>query len=63
MKKIILKVKQFIADENGVTALEYGLLAALIGLVIVGAVTTLGQNIEQVFTTIATALSTATTPA
>ena len=34
---------QFLLEEEGATALEYGLLAALIAAVIIGAVTTLGQ--------------------
>ena len=56
VKKLILEVKKFVADEDGVTAIEYGLLAALIGTVIVGVVTTLGENLVTVFTTIANAL-------
>jgi pilus assembly protein Flp/PilA len=40
-------------DEKGVTALEYGLIAALIAVVIIGAVTTLGGNLSTTFTNIA----------
>ncbi len=40
-------------DTRGVTMLEYGLIAALIAAVCVGAVTTLGTNINNEFTTIA----------
>ena len=36
-------------DEKGVTALEYGLIAALIAVVIIGAVTTLGTNLSATF--------------
>ena len=36
-------------DEKGVTALEYGLIAALIAVVIIGAVTTLGTSISATF--------------
>jgi pilus assembly protein Flp/PilA len=43
-------------DRKGVTALEYGLIAGLIAAVIVGAVTTLGTNINGVFNNIATAM-------
>jgi len=39
-------------DEQGVTALEYGLIAALIAVVIITAVTTLGSNLSSTFTTI-----------
>src|SRR3546814_3334617 len=36
MKNLMLKVKQFVQDEEGVTAIEYGLIAALIAVVIIG---------------------------
>lgn len=35
--------------ESGATAIEYGLIAALIGVVIIGAVTTLGEGLETTF--------------
>lgn len=41
-------------SKRGVSAIEYGLLAALIALVIITAVTTLGTNLKTVFTEIAT---------
>jgi pilus assembly protein Flp/PilA len=40
-------------SERGVTAIEYGLLAALIALAIIGAVTLVGTNLSTTFTTIA----------
>ena len=40
-------------DEKGVTALEYGLIAALIAVVIIGAVTTLGTNLGTTFSNVA----------
>ena len=40
-------------DKHGVTAMEYGLIAALIAVVIIGAVTTIGTNLTATFTTIA----------
>ncbi len=49
-------VRTFIADEDGVTALEYGMIAALIAAVIVSAVTDLGENVFTVFDNIAKAL-------
>lgn len=52
MSKFTSAVKTFVADENGVTALEYGMIAALIGAVIVGTVQTLGTKIESAFNTI-----------
>ena len=49
-------VSRFMADESGVTAIEYGLIAALIAIVIVGAVTTVGSSLSGVFSTVATSL-------
>jgi pilus assembly protein Flp/PilA len=45
-----------VRDRRAVTALEYGLIASLIAVVIIGAVTTLGTNLSTVFTAVATAL-------
>lgn len=50
---------RFAQDESGATAIEYGLIAALISVVIIGAVSMLGGTLESVFTTIDTKLSTA----
>lgn len=59
MSTVISAVRTFIADEDGVTALEYGMIAALIAAVIVGTVTTLGTKISGVFDTIAKVLPSA----
>jgi pilus assembly protein Flp/PilA len=40
-------LSRFWADEAGATAIEYGLIVALIGLVIITAVTTLGANLNK----------------
>jgi pilus assembly protein Flp/PilA len=45
-------------DTAGVTAIEYGLIAGAIAVVIIGAVTTLGTDISGKFTAISTALTT-----
>ncbi|HEV8313917.1 MAG TPA: Flp family type IVb pilin [Burkholderiaceae bacterium] len=52
------RIRLFVADEQGVTAMEYGLIAALIAVVIIGSVTTVGQNLDAVFAYIATQLKT-----
>jgi pilus assembly protein Flp/PilA len=52
----MLKVNNFLSDESGVTAIEYALIAALIAVAIIGAVTTVGTNISGTFNTIATTL-------
>lgn len=44
-------------DERGVTALEYGLIAALMAIVIITAVSTLGKNISATFNIVANAIS------
>jgi len=46
----------FIKDESGATAIEYGLIAALIAVVIIGAVTSTGTAVDGTFQTIAGAL-------
>ena len=49
-------VKKFWKEEEGVTAIEYGLIAALIAVVIIVAVTAVGANLNKVFTYIASEL-------
>jgi len=46
----------FRADRQAVTAIEYALIAALIAVVIIGAVTTLGTNISSTFNTVSSEL-------
>ena len=59
MKKLM---KRFVRDEKGVTALEYGLLAALIAAVIIVSVQGLGQTIDTTFSTIDTKMSAVNAP-
>jgi pilus assembly protein Flp/PilA len=49
----VKKFFRFWADESGATAIEYGLLAALIAVVIIGAVKMTGTNLSGMFNTIA----------
>lgn len=53
MKKFI---KKFGKDESGATAIEYGLIAGLISVVIIAAVTLIGADLAAYFNAIATAL-------
>ncbi|AEG71541.1 Flp family type IVb pilin [Ralstonia solanacearum] len=53
MKHAILK---FLRDEQGATAIEYGLIAGLIAAVIAGTVTTLGTEIKTAFGTVCSAI-------
>ena len=57
MSNFISAVRTFIADEDGVTALEYGMIAALIAAVIVTTVGTLGEQVDAAFSKIADALA------
>jgi pilus assembly protein Flp/PilA len=53
MKKLALR---FLNNQSGATAIEYGLIAGLIAVVIITAVTTLGTNVSGVFTKVGGAL-------
>ena len=44
---------RFLKDESGATAIEYGLIAALISVAIIAAATTLGSNINATFKKVA----------
>ena len=47
---------RFLKDESGATAIEYGLIAALISVVIIGALTALGTSLNTKFGAVSTAL-------
>ena len=49
-------LKSFVKNESGATAIEYGLIAALIAVVIISAVTAVGTNLKTKFTNISTAI-------
>jgi pilus assembly protein Flp/PilA len=53
---MIATVKKFLANENGATAIEYGLIAALIAVVIIGALTSIGSNLTNTFNSVAGSL-------
>ena len=50
-------ITRFASDESGANAIEYGLLAALIAVVIIGAVKAVGTNLSGKFTDVANNLS------
>lgn len=56
MKNLMNNMKSFMQDEEGVTAIEYGLIAALIAVVIIGAVRLVGTSLDTLFRDIAAAL-------
>ncbi len=49
-------LQRFVRDESGVTAIEYGLIAAGIAVVIIAAVQSVGTNVKATFTSVANAL-------
>jgi pilus assembly protein Flp/PilA len=53
-------MKRFVKDESGATAIEYGLIAALIAVVLITGATTLGTNLSSKFGAIATKIGTTT---
>jgi pilus assembly protein Flp/PilA len=56
MKNIFAR---FAKDDSGATAIEYGLIAGLISVVIIGVLGTMSDNLQTIFSTISTALTTA----
>jgi pilus assembly protein Flp/PilA len=50
------KFYAFLKDESGATAIEYGLIAALISVVIITAVKLVGTNLDTTFNAVATAV-------
>ena len=54
MTKIAAKVQTLLNKERGATAVEYGLMVALIAVVIIAAVTLLGNNLSTTFNNVAT---------
>jgi pilus assembly protein Flp/PilA len=60
MKTLLTKIKNFIHEEEGASAVEYGLLVALIAVAIIVSVQLLGNNLSTMFGNVATTISTAT---
>ena len=47
-----LRIKSMIGNDSGATAIEYGLIAALIAVVIIAAITAVGTKLSSTFTTV-----------
>lgn len=60
MDKIKTLIQQFLAEEDGATMIEYGLLAALIALVVAAAVVTVGTALENRFNDVEACVNDAT---
>ncbi len=50
-------ISRFVRDESGATAIEYGLIAALIAVVIITALSAVGTKLQTVFNSVSTSLS------
>ena len=53
MLKFVAVVKNFLREEDAPTAVEYGVMVALIAAVVIGGATLLGQNTDAVFNNVA----------
>ena len=56
---MLKRFKHFCDDEPGATAIEYGLIAALVSVAAIGALTTMGNTLQTMFGTISNSMSTA----
>lgn len=61
MDKLFLATRRFLADEEGVTAVEYGLIAALIAVAVIATVYLVGQELNKTFIKIKNCLITPAT--
>jgi len=57
-KKITSHAKQFVADDKAATAIEYGLIAALLGIFAITSLTSLGSEIVRLFGVVETKVKT-----
>lgn len=57
MNWLTTKIKGFLVEEDGVTAIEYGLIAALIAVGIIATVTIVGTELNNTFTDVSDALN------
>jgi pilus assembly protein Flp/PilA len=60
---MILIARKLFRDDSGAAAIEYGLIAGLIAVVIIAGATALGGNLNTMFNTISTTLTGAVSPA
>ncbi len=57
--KALKLIKKCVRNEDGATAIEYGLIAALIGVAIIGGATSLGTGLDTTLQSVADSLATA----
>lgn len=57
MTSLMHEIRRFLRDEEGATAVEYGLMVALIAVVIIAAVLLLGENVRDTFDCVAKSIA------
>jgi len=50
-------IRKFLSDESGATAIEYGLIAALVSVAAIAALQAMGTSLDAMFTAVSTALN------
>jgi pilus assembly protein Flp/PilA len=53
---MIKAIKNFVANESGATAIEYGLIASLVAVAIIAAITAMGTKLQNTFNEVSAAL-------
>ena len=61
--KMFTKIRKFLSDESGATAIEYGLIAALVSVAAITALTAMGGSLAQMFNYVSNQLSSASSSA
>jgi len=56
---MLKNIRTFLADDSGVTAIEYGLIAGLIAVVIIAVITTVGTDLTNLFNNVSGGLQNA----
>ena len=56
---MVAALRKLAADESGATAIEYALIAVLVGIAIITAVTALGKSLQSIFNTVASNVNSA----
>ncbi len=56
---MLKQIKSFCVDESGATAIEYGLIAALVSVAAIGALTTMGDTLNTLFSTVSNSMNSA----
>ena len=57
---MLKRFKHFYSDETGATAIEYGLIAALVSVAAIGALSAMGTSLQQMFEEVSSQLDNAT---